>query len=232
MNDPEYDPASGSVGYLTWNEFDRFRRADDNARKYVPWLRVAGYLKSGSDPDEFRGRSVMSHPPLGLPSTWLAAEEITRLSYEINAWPTHEAIAHDLEGSELALLFTREVETAAAKWPIADRPRSVKFFRCTSCQQPTLRYYPPSLDGVYVRDSAVKCSNRECRAVIDEQMFMRMALIEEAEARARYERARGLDHVGRSAGKGRQIADDGEQVAESGEDPHDATDASSLALPA
>jgi len=231
VSDVEYDPNEGSVGYLTWDEFDRLRRADDNARKYVPWLRVAGYLKSGTDPDEFRSRTAMSHPPLGLPATWLAAEEITRLSFELNAWPALEDVAHDDWGSVLAQQFTREVETAAAKWPISDRPRSVKFFQCEACQQATLRYYPPTIAGESLIDSIVKCTNKACRAVVDEQKFMRMALVIESEWELRNGKRR-VDPVGGSAGEGGQIPDDGSSVAEGGEDPHDASDEGSVAVSA
>lgn len=224
-----YDPAAGSVGYLTFDEFDRFRRADDNARRYVPWLRVAGYLRAGTDPDEFRSRSVMSHPPLGLPATWLAAEEITRLSYEINCWPTHEAVARDIDGSELALLFTREVETAVAKWPIADRPRSVKFFRCTSCNQATLRYYPPTLADEVVRDSAVKCTDKSCRAVIDEAMFARMALLIEQEWELRNGKRR-VDPLVGGPGEGGPVSENGPSVAAGWQGADDASDESPLAL--
>lgn len=231
MNDVEYNPAEGSVGYLTWDQFDRFRRADNNARKYVPWLRVAGYLKSGTDPDEFRGRSVMAHPPLGLPATWMAAEEITRLSYEINRWPTHEAIAHDVDGSELAMLFTREVETAAAKWPIADRSRGVRFIRCYVCQQMTLRYFPPTIAGDRLIDSTVKCTEKACRAVVSEIEFARMALLLEQEWELLNGKRR-VDPGAGSAGKSESLESHRVSVDSGGALENDASGEGSVAVSA
>jgi hypothetical protein len=226
-----YDPNAGSVGYLTFDQFDRLRRADENARRYVPWLRVAGYLRSGTDPDEFRSRAVMSHPPLGLPATWLAAEEISRLSYELNGWPTLEDAAHDDWGAVVAEQFTREVETAIAKWPISDRSRGVKFIRCYVCQQLTLRYFPPTFAGEQLVDSTVKCTEKSCRAVVSELDFARMALLLEQE----WELLNGKRRVDPGAGSpetGEPIAGDGLSV-DPGE-PHsdDAAGEGAVAIPA
>lgn len=231
MSELDYDPAEGSVGYLTWDQFDRLRRADENARRYVPWLRVAGYLRSGSDPDEFRSRAAMSHPPLGLPATWLAAEEITRLSFELNGWPTLEDAARDDWGSVVAEQFTREVETAVAKWPVSDRSRGVKFIRCYVCQQLTLRYFPPTYAGDQLIDSTVKCTDKSCRAVVSEIEFTRMALILEQE----WELLNGKRRLDSGAGGTRQgepIESDGVSVDSGGSDPDDASGPRSVALPA
>jgi hypothetical protein len=229
VSDAEYDPAEGSVGYLTWDEFDRLRRADDNARKYVPWLRVAGYLRSGTDPDEFRSRSVMSHPPLGLPATWLAAEEITRLSYELNQWATLEDAAHDDWGSVVADEYTREVETSIVKWPIADRSRGVRFIRCYACQQLTLRYFPPTFAGERLVDSTVKCTEKSCRAVVSEIDFARMAVLVEQE----WELLNGKRRVDPDTGSTSESAEievDGVPVAVGGTHPNHAADEGFVAL--
>jgi hypothetical protein len=167
-----------NVGYLTYDEFNRFRRADNYARKLVPWLRVAGYLKTG-DPDEIRSSSVT--PPLGIPPTWLAAEEITQLSHELQRWDDLESVAADEGGFELALIFVREVETATAKWPFEDRPHKVQYVRCPACAMVALRYEPPSAEGESI---AVKC--RECRHYVSEDEFIKLtALIALETERAR-----------------------------------------------
>lgn len=223
------DTTQGGVGYLTWDAFERLRNADEKARKIVPWLRVAGYLKSGTDPDEFRSRNAMSHPPLGLPATWLAAEEISRLSSELNQWATLEDAASDDWGAEVAWLFTREVETADAKWPIVDRARAVKFFRCTACNQQTLRYYPPSLVGETLRDSVVKCTDKTCRAVIDELMFKRMAVLIEKEWELRNGKRRVGD-VGAGQSESGPVASDDLRVDEVGESSVDSSRADSVAV--
>lgn len=223
--------ASEGVGYLTWDEFDKFRRAVTTARKYVPWLRIAGYIKLGADPDELMSRSShRSTMPLGLPATWLAAEEIASLLVEINKWPTLEDVAK--RGSEFALLITREVETAAAKWPMSDRSHAVKFFRCEACQQMTLRYYPPNFAGETLIDSVVKCTDRNCRAVVDELMFARMAVLAEAEELEKRESKRRLDTAGRRTRKGEQVPDVDLAVGEGGEGKDDAAGEGSLVVSA
>jgi hypothetical protein len=136
-----YYLAEDGVGYLTFEQFDRLRRAWSDAIKLLPWWWVAGQIRSG-DIDEMRVRS--SDPALPLPATWLAAHEITRLMQELNGWLELEDVAHDAGAAELALLLTKEVETAAAKWPFSDRSHKVSYFRCQACQQMTLRYMPPN----------------------------------------------------------------------------------------
>lgn len=158
-----------NVGYMTYDEFNRFRRAVNYSGRLVAWLRVAGYIKSG-DPDEIRGNSV--EPPLGIPPTWLAAEEITQLSQELNRWTELEDIAADDGGFELALIFTREVETAAHKWPFEDRTHKVQFVRCPSCQVIALRYEPPRSEGDSI---AVKCN--ECHHFVSEDEFSKLTAL-------------------------------------------------------
>jgi hypothetical protein len=152
-----------SVGYLTWEQFERFRRAVHDSRKLIPWLRVAGYIRGG-DSDELRHRSA-DHP-LGLPPTWVAAEEISNLLQEINQWPELEDVA--LYGYEFAFTLTREVETAAARWPYEDKPHRVQYMECQTCFRVSLKWRPPrgAEDKVIV-----KCSHPECGAVMDEALF-------------------------------------------------------------
>lgn len=140
-NQVEYDPDAGGVGYLTWDEFDRLTKAWVTAIKHLPWWWVAGQIRSG-DVDEMHHRST--EPSLPIPATWLAAHEITRLMQELNQWRELEDAAHDDFGAELAKLLIKEVETAAAKWPISDRSHRVQHFRCQACQQLTLKYLPPN----------------------------------------------------------------------------------------
>jgi hypothetical protein len=213
--------ASEGIGFLTWDQFDRFRRAMENSRKYIPWLRVAGYITSGSDPDEFRvSGGHRTDIPLGLPATWLAAEEIASLLEEVGKWATHEDVA--TFGHEFALQLTSEVETAVARWPLSDRTHKVKFFRCMSCDQATLKFYPPTIHGSVIRDTAIKCTDKACRAVMDEIMFARMAVLIEAEQEEIRERAKRLAAGKRSAGKGESEPGDGVPVDLSGEGADDA----------
>tara|TARA_R110002124_G_scaffold163088_1_gene330400 strand:- start:1881 stop:2420 length:540 start_codon:yes stop_codon:yes gene_type:complete len=162
---------SDGVGYLEWAQWERLNRAIDNTRRYVPWLRIAGYIRAG-DADEERHRST--DPTIPLPATWLAAEEISRLMNEMNQWPELEDAVNTLDGQFFALLLTREVETAIAKWPLEDKPHRVRYLRCRICQAMALRYYPPSQAGGEV---IVKCQAHGCGAVEDHSMFERDALL-------------------------------------------------------
>lgn len=143
------------VGYLTGEQFDRFRRAVHLSLKLVPWLRVAGYIRSGAD----EVRVAMVDPPLGVPPTWVAAEDIDRLSRELQYWPDLEDVARDADGAQVALLFTREVETAAHRWPFEDQPRNVDYVRCPACGYTSLRYSPPASPLSEAEYGCTKCSH-------------------------------------------------------------------------
>ncbi|MGX9349184.1 hypothetical protein [Microbacterium sp. KNMS] len=158
-----------NVGYMAWGEFARFRRAVHFSLELVPWLRVAGYVKTG-EPDEIRAPS--SDHPLGVPPTWLAAEEITRLSHQLQGWPDLEDVANDSDGVEIARVFTREVETAAHRWPFEDRSHRVRYLRCQECSGETLRYSPPRFTGDDVR---IGCT--ECDATVTEEEFNTLAAL-------------------------------------------------------
>ena len=53
MNDHE------NIGYLTYDEFHRFRRAVDRSLIAVPWFRVAGYIRGAAEDEE--GNVVFPH---------------------------------------------------------------------------------------------------------------------------------------------------------------------------
>lgn len=163
----------GNVGYLTWDQFSRFRRAVYASLKLEPWLRVAGYIRSG-EPDEVRAPS--SDHPLGVPPTWLAAEEISRLSRELQFWPDLEDVAKDSDGADVAIMFTREVETALHRWPYEDKSHKVRHLRCQSCSGETLRYTPPQFEG---DDVHIACT--ECATTISEDDFRVLAALVAAE---------------------------------------------------
>lgn len=151
-----------NIGYLTWDEFNRFRRAVDRSLIAVPWFRVAGYIKGAVE----EVRSPSSNHPLGIPPTWLAAEEIDRLSQELRYWPNLEDAANHTYGADTARAFTREVETALARWPIEDKPRKVRHIRCQQCAGETIRYQPPAFDGDNVH---IACT--DCRHTLTEEEF-------------------------------------------------------------
>lgn len=161
-----------NVGYLTWDEFDRFTRAVHKSLTIVPWLRAAGYIRG--EVDEIRSPS--SNHPLGVPPTWLAAEEITRLSSELRYWADLEDAANDDYGSDIAKQFTREVETALARWPIEDKPHKVRHVRCQVCAGETIQYNPPQ--GIW---RPVKIACTECGHKVSEDEFKTLVELVTAE---------------------------------------------------
>lgn len=144
------------IGYLTYEEFHRFRRAVDRSLIAVPWFRVAGYIKGAVE----EVRAPSSNHPLGIPPTWLAAEEIERLSTELRYWANLEDAANDTYGADTARAFTREVETALARWPIEDKPRRVRHIRCQQCAGETIRYRPPEFNGDHVHIACTECHHQ------------------------------------------------------------------------
>lgn len=148
------DDGHGEFGYLTTAQWRSFQWAVHYSLRLVPWLYAAGNY-SISDPDEARSRSV--DVPLGMPATMLAAIEIERLSRELGAWDNLEDIANDVFGADIAKQFTREVQTAAHRWPFEDKPHKVQHVRCPACRYMSLTFFPPEGGG---SDSTVRCS--EC----------------------------------------------------------------------
>ena len=164
-----YDHPVGGVGYLTWEQFDDFQAAVHQALILVPWLYAAGYIKG--EINEIRSPSV-DHP-LGLPPTWIAAEEINRLSVELRHWPDLEDVARDDFGASIARQFTREVETACARWPIEDKARAVRHIRCQSCAGETIRYDPPRYEADTVKIACTECA----RTYTDEEFTTLVELV-------------------------------------------------------
>ena len=234
----DYDPAAGGIGYLTYDQWDRFLHAWTTALNLLPWWWVAGHIRGG-DIDELRVRS--SETPIGLPATYLAADEITSLMHELNRWQDLEDAARDNLGHYLISQMTIAVETAAAKWPISDRNHRVKYFRCQACDQQSLKYYPPNvgrrvdapmvdvrfrIHGRVVRaelmDVVVRCSNKSCNAVMDHAMFERAAVMVAYEQELRSGKRR-VDSDSTSAGADRAEQIDGLQVGARGTYPEDAS---------
>jgi len=234
--------ASEGIGYLTYDQWDRFLRAWTTATKLLPWWWVAGHIRGG-DIDELRTRSSESH--IGLPATYLAADEIASLMRELNGWKELEDAARDNFGHYLVSQFTSSVETAAAKWPLSDRNHRVKYFRCPACDQQSLKYYPPNVGKridapmVDVRfrigerivkaelmDVVVRCES--CGDVMSQAMFERAAVMVAYEQELR-DGKRRVDSGEGSPGEGGQVAGDDLQVVEGGSDSDDAPDEDSLA---
>lgn len=167
--------ADEGVGYLTVEQFNRFGWAMHHSRTLITWLRVAGYIKS-ADADVAVATTRDGH--IGLPPTWLAADAISRLLFDLNVYPELEDAARDQQGADIALTFTREVETARARWPWEDRPHYVRFIRCQECQHLSLKYQPPRFGGDQIMVKCILCAH-----VVSEDEFSLLSKLQEAEAR-------------------------------------------------
>lgn len=165
------------VGYLTQGEWERLQWVLNDVAEFTTWLDTAGYIRS-ADEDVRVQSSRGGH--VNLPPTWLASDAIQRMVLEINPYSLEYCANHSqLSGVLKALIY--EVEQAKKRWPLKDRPHRVSYMRCQVCQQETLRYLPPRFAG---DDIIVKCTSRDCGAVLDERMYGLAVAVIEQEQRA------------------------------------------------
>lgn len=157
----------GEFGYLTTAQWRAFQWAVSHSVVFVPFLYAAGNY-SINDPDEARAKSA--DVPLGMPATMIAAIEIDRIGQEMREWDDIEDVANDVYGAEVAKMFTREVQTAAHRWPIADEPHRVEYIRCQACGFLALDYHPPA---TVETDAVVQCG--ECGNITTGDDFKMMA---------------------------------------------------------
>lgn len=205
------DSDAGNVGFMTYDQYDRLERAVQNALKHMTWWRVCGHIKSG-DPDDVRHGGTRE-APIPLSPAYLAADAISSYLYELNQWPELSDAVNDQYGYDIAVQLIREVETAMARWPVSDRPHRVRFMRCQACDRETLRYYPPTVRDGELLDTVVKCTERDCRAVMDENMWLfAAALIQAEQERVEDAGKRRLDSDRRRAGEGESGEADGLSV--------------------
>lgn len=150
------------VGYLDMKEWNRARWAYDYAFRFMPWLRIAGYVSFQVE-DIRVDSSRMSG--IGLPPTKLAYLEISRHLGELNQWHDIDAAARDVHGAQILIDLGRETSTAVARWPMEERPHRVDALRCGGCEELTLMYRPPRWEGDIIR---VDC---QCGYVLEEEAF-------------------------------------------------------------
>lgn len=174
LHKPEY-----GIGYLTYEEFERFEKAVNESARISTWLHVAGHINT-SELDVKVQSSRIGYA--NLHETWLCGEEIDRLIQELQPYPTLEDAANDSWGQELARLLIREIDTAKHRWPMSEKPHRIRYMRCQTCHQQSLKYYPPQLDPDK-REVLVKCTIDSCRAVMDHNMFSFAAALIEHENR-------------------------------------------------
>lgn len=152
----------GNVGYLSADQWTDLEWAIREADQMVPWLQIAGYIRT----EDESGVRARTDRPLGVPPTWIAAQEILRLQGRLARWPSLQEAVGTVEGGIAAVELIREMRAAEHKWPVKEKPHAVRFIGCPACDLKTLRYNPPAARGEPI---LVKC--RVCGAVMDEKMF-------------------------------------------------------------
>lgn len=171
------DDGHGEFGYLTTAQWRSFQWAVSHSLALVPFLYSAGNYSISVD--DRRGKPT--EPMLGMPATRIAAIEIDRLAHEMRHWENLEDIANDIHGHRVALLFTKEVQIAANRWPMEDKPHKVEDLRCVHCGMLALVYQPPQTVGDDTKVVCEECGERE-----DDQAFAtRLTLVREELLRAR-----------------------------------------------
>ncbi len=76
---------------------------------------------------------------------------------------------------EVARDFTREVETALARWPIEDKAHKVRHVRCQECVGETIQYTPPAFQGDETRIVCTECGHR----LTDDEFTILLVLVTE-----------------------------------------------------
>lgn len=183
--------ADEGVGYVDAKDWARSQWANGYSLKFLPWLRIAGYVSFEVENirvDSSGGASI------GIPATKLSYMEIARILGVLNQWADLEAAAHDKEGQFFVVLLGSEMATAVARWPMEDKPHKVSALRCGGCQQLTLTYRPPRWEGDQIR---VDCM---CGYTLDDESFAWAIDLIEKEERERRE------SLGRSARGNRKSA--------------------------
>lgn len=182
------DLAAEGVGYLEMRDYNRARWAWEQshpASPFMAWLKIAGYVSFTAE--DVRVQSS-SEGHIGIPATKLAHDEIQRIAGELyRQFGELDKAAHDKFGASLLIDLGREVSTAAARWPMEDKPHKVEAMRCGGCGMLTLTYRPPRWEGDNVR---VDCP---CGYVLEDDGFAwAVTMIEKEEHERRLgERRRG-----------------------------------------
>lgn len=102
------------------------------------------------------------HPEASLGNVW----GVTRLlvEYVVDAQPRLLAKFH---AAGEAVRFVRQMQTALAHYPLEEKARPVRYVRCRTCDQQSLRWRPP----LEFEDAiTIECSNPNCGNVWDPAM--------------------------------------------------------------
>lgn len=144
METARADLAAEGVGYLDMRDYNRARWAWEQshpASPFMKWLKVAGYVSFDGTNSRVQSSNT-GH--VGIPATKLAWEEITRIADELyTKFGDVETAACDMFGQFLLEQLSREVSTAAHRWPAEEKPHKVNAVPCPSCRMLTLMYRPP-----------------------------------------------------------------------------------------
>ncbi|MDR6867659.1 hypothetical protein J2Y69_002263 [Microbacterium resistens] len=104
---------------------------------------------------------------VNLTGAFLAVDECHRHLLSLTAFGSIDMWISTEEGAKDAIQFAAAAERAYRAHEIVERPHRIHRVRCPECQQQLIWNPPAWFEG----DVTVKCSNDECRHVLDQNEF-------------------------------------------------------------
>lgn len=156
-------PRAAERGFLCAAHYDRVEHAlarwDDFSRR----ARQLGMSKAVQRDNAGVRTTAEGH--VNLTGVYLALDECRRHLASnpgsVDAW------VHDEAGAADAIQFAAATERAYRSHEVEERPHRIRRVRCPECQQQMI-WHPPAW---YEGDVAVKCSNDECRHVLNQDEY-------------------------------------------------------------
>ncbi|GAA4175904.1 hypothetical protein GCM10022287_22200 [Gryllotalpicola koreensis] len=188
-------PREASNGLLCWHCFEKWREALSVAKDMITHLRSVERAQQVDN----QGIRASSSWVLPIPTSWRTADELLTLLSGAHFASTDSiddvvSITTDIvdsidpelfvtaeQGAENAVRFYRLTQKAMASHPMKEYEHRVRNVRCYKCRQRTLLWKPPLQ---FMDDIHVVCQNPDCGAVVDQTLFERLAVLEEAKPSA------------------------------------------------
>jgi hypothetical protein len=186
-------PRQAEHGLVCWSCWSKIEDAVAIAGDMITHLRS---VERAQQLDNAGVRSA-SGWVIPVPNTWRTADELLMLlgapapGLPVDTTPEQvERFVDDwvhvnparwvasLSGAEEAVRFALLMQTAMAAHPMREYEHRVRNVKCYKCRQRTLLWKPPLMFEGRV---SVVCTNPKCGAELDQTMYERLAVLEEAE---------------------------------------------------
>lgn len=166
--------AKEGVGRLEYREWARLLWALGACEDVISTLVAYGDTSPSNELVERVHTS--STPPINMPASHLAIDEIRRHQDVLDGFRTLEGAVNDQRGSFAAIEFGRAVSMADRRWPNEEKDHPMMAMRCGGCDEMTLLYRPPRFFGDRIEVDCPKCGYS-----LTEDEFSVAALLIEAE---------------------------------------------------